>query len=417
MRPLLSPATLPKKIPGRDDFLAVGKRHLARFRDRARRRRRHRPAALLLRNAGKEGGISPEIALRPLVEGMVVALGTLDLNSQERPGRAGGEFFRLQFERRIKQGRSRIARLARGQKQLASHLGVRAVLGEAVAEPVLEPVAGAGVVGRRRVGQQDLPPDVGQMARVAGTRQKRVDQACPFVGRRIVEERPGFADPWNPPGQIEVSPPQKLRIGRARSRLDDGVFPGGRQQGVDARSHLRIDVGGVLARTVGRAAKKGRRRAARGSRPTERTSAPRLAFFRRSSREHTLFSPTRPLKLNTCDRSVAGPGLRVPPLPVLCSHSPSGAVPERRFRSCSSRRKSARNSVRLPGGIGGGACFPDLGERRPPGESRACSNGPRSPRAAHGSSTFGPSARPQGVSSRLSTSRACPWHAAPMPIP
>ena len=275
MRLLVSFATLPKRIPGRDHFAAVGKGHFAHIPVAHIRGRHHRPAALLLGNACKEGGVSPKIALGPFIERVIVALGTLDLNSQEGPGRAGRQLFGLQFEGRVEQGRSRIGWLAGGENQLAGHFGVRTIFGEGVAEPVLKSVAGPRIVGRRRVGQQDLPPDVGQMTGIAGACQKRVDQAGPLVGCRIVEERASFAYPRNPSGQVEVSPPQEFRVGRAGRRLDRSVLPGRLEQGVDARSHLPIDVGGVLARTVGNS----QEGPARKARVRHRRMAPSPPFF------------------------------------------------------------------------------------------------------------------------------------------
>src|SRR5207245_1621351 len=55
-------------------------------------------------NAGKEGGITPELVPLPVGKRVVVALGALQPDAEEGPRRAGREVLRLEFLGHVKGG-------------------------------------------------------------------------------------------------------------------------------------------------------------------------------------------------------------------------------------------------------------------------------------------------------------------------
>jgi len=83
----------------------------------------------------EEGGITPEILLRPLLVRMIVALCTLQLHTQKRARGTGGQLFRLQFPRTIKQLGTRIRRRSFGHQQFGHDYIVACVFGKTVAQP------------------------------------------------------------------------------------------------------------------------------------------------------------------------------------------------------------------------------------------------------------------------------------------
>ena len=81
------------------------------------------------RHVGEEGSVFPKLVAGPLGEGVVMALGALQLHSQEQPGRAARQVLRLVFIGLEKHRRRSFGRVA--AQRLRQHFADQLVVGGA----------------------------------------------------------------------------------------------------------------------------------------------------------------------------------------------------------------------------------------------------------------------------------------------
>ena len=137
-------------------------------------------------DAGKERGQAVIIVLRPVVEGMIVAAGTLQPDAEENL-RHG-----LRSRLRVAKGSVEVGRrvavgAAACRDELAGELVERLAVGDALPDPVMEHLHAFAVEHLFLVPQQVRPfqrPEVGKLRAL----QQRVDQAAALVRTRIGEE-------------------------------------------------------------------------------------------------------------------------------------------------------------------------------------------------------------------------------------
>ena len=92
-------------------------------------------------------------------------LGAFNLQAQKDPRRTRREFFRLQFKRRVKQRRIRLAPASRDQKVRDNNI-VTGVLRELPPQPVLDPGNALKLLQINTARQHDLTPCIGHVGRV-----------------------------------------------------------------------------------------------------------------------------------------------------------------------------------------------------------------------------------------------------------
>ena len=173
----------------------------------------------------KNALIPQKSALLPVVRRVVVALGALDLLTQEQPRRARGQRNGIKFE--VSQNVVDCAVFlvgAGGGDQLVDDL---------IPGPIRNRTACAASSSapRDRPSAPDCPGrsagrSIGWRnswrSRDARAGTRSASPACPFHESK---ERPGFLHVGNPPEQVDVNPAQELLIGGGLRRLHSGCLP------------------------------------------------------------------------------------------------------------------------------------------------------------------------------------------------
>ncbi len=204
VRPLVSLATFPKRT-GRGRLRGCWEASLRPYsRSRTTRGRHHRPAAPLAKRVQRRRRIPKNRAWSTCRRD---DCDTRHIGSEfpGRPGTCWPRVFRASIRGPCRRGPApNRSAWPVAENQLASHFGIGAVLGEGVAQPVLEPVAGrphrrppacwsAGSAARRRPGDwgsRGLPRSASiNRARLSGEGSSRNDRASLTRGIRPVKSR------------------------------------------------------------------------------------------------------------------------------------------------------------------------------------------------------------------------------------
>ena len=167
--------------------------------------------ARLAPHARKERGEAVVVLLAPLLEGVVVALGALEPQPQEKLRRIL-ELVVRRLDLPVP-GNGRVGlHLARRGDDLAHELVVGLVGQQTVADPVVEGEGGAGVGRLAPLVAQDRAPLVGEEVGVVGAVQQPVDQLVSLCRVGIGKELARLVGGRQSAGHVHRHPPHERRV-------------------------------------------------------------------------------------------------------------------------------------------------------------------------------------------------------------
>ena len=194
--------------------------------------------ALLATNPSEGGGNPVVVILRPFFERMIVALGTLNPNSQEElSGRFGG-VVRVSTCSPVA-GSGVLEDAAAGCQQFVSQLVEPLVRTNSVVDPSLEFVDSSRreffAIGTKNVAPLERP----ELGKVVALKQ-RVNQFCPAVTGCCGKKSLCFVDARQSPGQIEIRSSQEFFVGANIGRKNLKLLQFGKTVRVDKIVFRRV---------------------------------------------------------------------------------------------------------------------------------------------------------------------------------
>ena len=168
--------------------------------------------------AAVEGRHREELALLPRFRGVVVALRALESRAGEQTQRVGHRVVRhVHVAQQVARGA--VAFRVRGARG-GDHRRDELVVGQAgphrLADPVRERFAAE--LAQARLHAQEVKPEVGGVARVAGGVEQRVDEARAFVVVRVCRECLRLFYGRNAARDRQVAPAHEFGVARKRGR-------------------------------------------------------------------------------------------------------------------------------------------------------------------------------------------------------